>query len=131
MLAVGSGSPASSVAPVPTVAVLQEDGDGERADLALHACSKLRVHRADDAQRLHHQVQDLGAELRGQVDQAVQDAGEEGLQDVGALRGFQLVTVTGETEKQDLFTVGPPMAGFPINNTLRHFICVAYETTSS
>lgn len=82
-----------------TVAVLEEDGDGEGADFALRAGREHRVHRADGAQRLQHQAEDLGAELCRQVDEAIQDAGEEGLQDVGALRGFQLVTVAGETDK--------------------------------
>lgn len=61
------------------VTVLQEDGDGEGADLAFHARRELRVHRAHDAQGLHHEVEHLGAELGCQVNQALQDAGEEGL----------------------------------------------------
>lgn len=78
-----------------TVAVLEENGNGEGADLALHAGCERWVYGAHDAQRFHHQVEDLGAELRCQVNQAIQDAGQERLKDLGALRGFQLVTVTG------------------------------------
>ena len=93
-----------------TVAVLQEDGDGEGADLALHARCELGVHRADDAQGLHHQVEDLGAELGREVDQAVQDAGQEGPQHGCALRDFQLVAVAGERDKRGSSAAGPAPA---------------------
>lgn len=76
-----------------TIAVLEEYCDGEGADFVLHTCCKGWIHRADNAQRLHDQVQDLGAELSGQVDQPIENAGKERLQHVGALRDLQLVTV--------------------------------------
>lgn len=76
-----------------TITVLEEYCNGEGADLVLHAGCERRVHRAHNAQRLHHQVQHLGAELSCQVDQAIQNAGKERLQHVGALRDLQLVTV--------------------------------------
>ena len=79
----------------PTVVVLEEDGDGERTDLVLGAGGEGGVHGAHDAQRLHHQGQDLRAELGGQLDQTLQHAGQEGLQHVGALRELQLVAVAG------------------------------------
>ena len=76
-----------------TVVVLEEYGDGERADLVLGAGGEGSVHRAHDAQGLHDQREHLRAELGGQLHQPFQDAGQEGLQHVGALRQLQLVTV--------------------------------------
>lgn len=83
-----------------TVVVLEEDGDGEGADLVLGAGGEGRVDGADDAQGLHDQGEHLGAELGGQLDQSLQDAGEEGLQDVGALRQLKLIAIPGETTKE-------------------------------
>lgn len=83
-----------------TVVVLEEDGDGEGADLVLGAGGEGRVDGADDAQGLHDQGEHLGAELGGQLDQSLQDAGEEGLQDVGALRQLQLIAIPGETRQR-------------------------------
>lgn len=82
-----------NISRIHTITVLEEYCNGEGADLVLHAGCERRVHRAHNAQGLHHQVQHLGAELSCQVDQAIQNAGKERLQDVGALRDLQLVTV--------------------------------------
>lgn len=79
-----------------TVVVFKEDGDGEGADLVLGTDGEGRVDGADDAQRLHDQGEHLGAELGGQLDQALQDIVEEGLQDVGALRQLQLIAIPEE-----------------------------------
>lgn len=46
-----------------TITVLQENSDGEGADFAFHACCELWVYCTNDAQGLHHQVEDLWAEL--------------------------------------------------------------------
>lgn len=42
-----------------TVAVLQKDCNCEGADFVLHACCKCWVYCTDNAQRLHHKVEDL------------------------------------------------------------------------
>lgn len=105
-----------------TIAVLQKDCDGERADLVLHTCCKCWVHRADNAQCLHHQVEHLRAELRCQMDQTVKDAGKERLQHMGALRDLQLVTVARHdtkihTERTEVFYIcntGLYINGYPI-----------------
>lgn len=117
--------PRRHLLPGRTVTVLQEDGDGEGADFAFHACGELWVDCANDAQGLHHQVEDLGAELGCQVDEAVQDAGEEGLEHVGALRDFQLVTVTAVREKQGWFRAAPSSRVFQPVSHVTPLICVA------
>lgn len=76
-----------------TVAVLQKDCNCEGADFVLHACCKCWVYCTDNAQRLHHKVEDLWTELSCQVDQSIENARKERLQHVGALRDLQLVTV--------------------------------------
>ena len=92
-----------------TVVVLEEYGDGERADLVLGAGGEGSVHRAHDAQGLHDQREHLRAELGGQLHQPFQDAGQEGLQHVGALRQLQLVTVAegGGGRRLAGGTIGP------------------------
>lgn len=79
-----------------TIVIFKEDSDGEGADLVLGTDGEGRVDGADDAQSLHDEGEHLRAELRRQLDQALEDAGEEGLEDVGALRQLQLITVPGE-----------------------------------
>lgn len=86
----------STAAAQSTVVIFQENSDGEGADLVLSAGGEGRVNGAHDTQGLHDEGQDLGAELGRQLDQSLQDAGEEGLQDMGALRQLQLVTVPEE-----------------------------------
>lgn len=80
-----------------TIVVFEEDGNSEGADLVFGASGEGRVDGADDAQGLHDQGEHLWAELGGQLDQSLQDAGEEGLKDVGALRQLQLIAIPGDT----------------------------------
>lgn len=79
-----------------TVVIFKENSDGEGADLVLGAGGEGRVDGADDAQGLHDEGEHLRAKLGGQLDQSLEDAGEEGLKDVGALRQLQLITIPGE-----------------------------------
>lgn len=76
-----------------TVVIFKENGDGEGADLVLGIGSEGGVNGADNAQGLHDQGEHLRAELGSQLDQSLEDAGEEWLKDVGALRQLQLVAV--------------------------------------
>src|SRR4029434_1268258 len=76
-----------------TVAVFKEDGDGEGTDLVLCAGGEGGVYGADDAERFHDEGQHLGAALRRQLDPAIQNVWQEGLQHVGAVRQLQLITV--------------------------------------
>lgn len=68
-----------------TIVIFKENSNGEGADLVLGAGGEGRVDSADDAQSLHDEGQHLWAELGGQLDQSLEDAGEEGLEDMGAL----------------------------------------------
>lgn len=79
-----------------TIVIFKENSDGEGADLVLGTDGEGRVDGADDAQSLHDEGEHLRAKLRRQLDQALEDAGEEGLEDVGALRQLQLIAVPGE-----------------------------------
>lgn len=83
-----------------TIVIFKEDSDGEGADLVLGTDGEGRVDGADDAQSLHDEGEHLRAKLRRQLDQALEDAGEEGLEDVGALRQLQLITVPGERRER-------------------------------
>lgn len=76
-----------------TIVIFQENGNGEGADLVLGTGGEGGVNRAHDAQGLHDEGEHLRAELGSQLDQSLEDAGEEWLKDVGALRQLQLVTV--------------------------------------
>lgn len=85
-----------------TIVIFKENRNGEGADFVLCACGEGRVDGAHDAQRLHDEGEHLGAELGGQLDQSLQDAGEERLQDMGALRQLQLITVSGEWQQTSM-----------------------------
>jgi len=81
-----------------TIVVFKEDRNGEGADFVLGAGGENRVDGADDAQSLHDEGEHLGAELGSQLDQSLEDAGEEGLKDVGAFWQLQLITIPGERQ---------------------------------
>ena len=68
---------------VNTIVIFKENSNGEGADLVLGAGGKGGVDGADDAQRLHDEGQHLWAELGGQLDQSLEDAGEEGAEGRG------------------------------------------------
>lgn len=82
-----------------TVVVFEEDGNSEGADLVFGTGGEGRVNGADDAQGLHDQGEHLWAELGSQLDQSLQDAGEEGLKDVGALWQLQLIAIPEDTTR--------------------------------
>lgn len=79
-----------------TIVIFKENGNGEGADLVLGVGGEGRVDSADDAECLHDEGEHLGAELSSELDQSLEDAGEEGLKDVGALRQLQLITIPEE-----------------------------------
>lgn len=79
-----------------TIVVFKENGNGEGADLVLGVGGEGRVDSADDAQGLHDEGEHLGAELGSELDQSLEDAGEEGLKDVSALWELQLITIPEE-----------------------------------
>ncbi len=83
-----------------TIVIFKENSNGEGADLVLGAGGEGRVDSTDDAQSLHDEGEHLWAELGGQLDQSLEDAGEEGLKDMGALWQLQLITVPGEWHGQ-------------------------------
>lgn len=71
---------------VGTIVIFKENGDSEGADLVLGTGGEGGVNCADNAQGLHDECEHLRAELGSQLDQALQDAGEEWLKNMGALR---------------------------------------------
>lgn len=76
-----------------TIIIFEENSNGEGADLVLGTGGEGWINGADDAQGLHDKGEHLRTELGSQLDQSLQDAGKEWLQDVGALRQLQLITV--------------------------------------
>ncbi len=80
-----------------TIVIFKENSNGEGADLVLGTGGEGRVDGADNAQSLHDEGEHLWAELGSKLDQSLEDAGEEGLEDVGALRQLQLIAVPGES----------------------------------
>lgn len=68
-----------------TIVIFEKNGDGEWADLVLSAGSESWVDSADDTQRFHDKGEHLGAELSGQLHQALEDTGQERLKDVSAV----------------------------------------------
>lgn len=81
---------------VSTIVIFKENSNSEGADLVFCAGGEGRVDGTHDAQRLHDQSEYLRAELGSQLHQSLQDAGEERLQDMGALWQLQLITVPAE-----------------------------------
>lgn len=79
-----------------TIVIFKENCNGEGADLVFGTRGEGLVNGADNAKGLHNEGEHLWAELGGQLDQSLQDAREEGLKDVGALRQLQLITVPEE-----------------------------------